>query len=57
MMMNYYIDERTILVEDSLSALQELAKFIEYLNLLLLRLLEVMENHDQRVNSYRSFKT
>jgi UDP-N-acetylmuramoyl-tripeptide--D-alanyl-D-alanine ligase len=38
---NYYIDERTILVEDSLSALQELAKFHrKYLNLLLLRLLE-----------------
>jgi UDP-N-acetylmuramoyl-tripeptide--D-alanyl-D-alanine ligase len=31
---NYYIDERTILVEDSLSALQELAKFHrKYLNL------------------------
>jgi UDP-N-acetylmuramoyl-tripeptide--D-alanyl-D-alanine ligase len=31
---NYYIDERTILVEDSLSALQELAKFHRrYLNL------------------------
>jgi UDP-N-acetylmuramoyl-tripeptide--D-alanyl-D-alanine ligase len=26
---DYYIDERTILVEDSLSALQELANFIE----------------------------
>jgi UDP-N-acetylmuramoyl-tripeptide--D-alanyl-D-alanine ligase len=32
--MIYYIDERTILVEDSLSALQELAKFHrKYLNL------------------------
>jgi UDP-N-acetylmuramoyl-tripeptide--D-alanyl-D-alanine ligase len=31
---DYYIDERTILVEDSLSALQELAKFHrKYLNL------------------------
>jgi hypothetical protein len=33
-MMRNYIDERTILVEDSLSALQELAKFHrKYLNL------------------------
>jgi UDP-N-acetylmuramoyl-tripeptide--D-alanyl-D-alanine ligase len=41
---NYYIDERTILVEDSLSALQELAKFHrKYLNLPIIALTEVME--------------
>jgi UDP-N-acetylmuramoyl-tripeptide--D-alanyl-D-alanine ligase len=43
---NYYIDER-ILVEDSLSALQELAKFHrKYLNLPIIALTEVMENND-----------
>jgi UDP-N-acetylmuramoyl-tripeptide--D-alanyl-D-alanine ligase len=47
---NYYIDERTILVEDSLSALQELAKFHrKYLNLPIIALTGVMEK--QRLKS------
>jgi UDP-N-acetylmuramoyl-tripeptide--D-alanyl-D-alanine ligase len=46
---NYYIDE-TILVEDSLSALQELAKFHrKYLNLPIIALTGVMEK--QRLKS------
>jgi UDP-N-acetylmuramoyl-tripeptide--D-alanyl-D-alanine ligase len=53
---NYYIDERTILVEDSLSALQELAKFHrKYLNPII-ALTGVMEKQRLRVDSCRSFK-
>jgi UDP-N-acetylmuramoyl-tripeptide--D-alanyl-D-alanine ligase len=54
---NYYIDERTILVEDSLSALQELAKFHrKYLNLPIIALTGVMEKQRPKVDSCRSSK-
>jgi UDP-N-acetylmuramoyl-tripeptide--D-alanyl-D-alanine ligase len=54
---NYYIDERTILVEDSLSALQELAKFHrKYLNLPIIALTGSNGKQRQRVDSCRSSK-
>jgi UDP-N-acetylmuramoyl-tripeptide--D-alanyl-D-alanine ligase len=54
---NYYIDERTILVEDSLSALQELAKIHrKYLNLPIIALTGSNGKQRLRVDSCRSSK-
>jgi UDP-N-acetylmuramoyl-tripeptide--D-alanyl-D-alanine ligase len=55
----FYIDERTILVEDSFIA-QQLAKFIEHLNLPIIALTEVTEDNNQRVDPccpFRKYRT
>jgi UDP-N-acetylmuramoyl-tripeptide--D-alanyl-D-alanine ligase len=53
----FYIDERTILVEDSLLTLQQLAKFHRHLNLPIIALTEVTgENNPKLIHAVLSRK-